>query len=181
MATPTPTPAPGRVRIVAAAAVDAALLVALHAGAAVLATAWLLVRSESGRLDVGATDAAVAVSVIAAAAPAWVAWTLLATRRRLPTPGQGLARIRPVPAGGAPRGALYVRAAAAPLSLPGWLWAAATPLVAGLPPWLALPPLVGATGVAAAALGSLGLLLVRPRARLLHDRLARTSLVPVEP
>ncbi len=178
---PIPHPEPGRSRILAAAAVDAALVVALHAGAAVLAAAWLLARSGFGRRDLAEIDAAVAVALVGAAAPAWVAWTLLAARWRLPTPGQSVARIRPVGVDGAPRYALYVRAAAAPLSLPGWLWSAATPLLAGLPPWCALPSLVGAAGVAAAGLGSLGLLLVRPRPRLLHDRVARTALVTAEP
>ncbi len=178
---PMPPPDPGRRRILAAAAVDAALLVALHAGAALLAVAWLMTRSGLGRHDPGGIDAAVAVAVVGAAAPAWVAWTLLAAHWRLPTPGQSVAGVRPVAAPGAHRYALYLRAAAAPLSLPGWLWSAATPLLAGLPPWLAFPPLVGAAGVAAAGLGSLALLLVRPRARLLHDRVARTALVAVEP
>ncbi len=178
---PTPPAEPGRSRILAAAAIDGVLLAALHAGALLLATAWLLARSGLGLLDVGNMDAAVALAVAGAVAPAWIAWTLLAARWQLATPGQRVARIRPVPTDGATRGALYVRAATAPLSLPGWLWAAATPLLAGLPAWLALPPLLGATGVAVTGVGSLGVLLVRPRARLLHDRVARTTLVAVGP
>lgn len=177
---PTPSPEPGRARILTAAAIDAGLLVGIHAGALLLAAAWLLARTGVGRLDVGSGDAAVAVALAGSAAPAWIAWTLLATHRGLSTPGQRVGGIRPVPAGRAPRGALYLRAMVTPLSLPGWLWMAATPLLAGMPGWLALPPLLAAMGVAAGGIGSLGLVLVRPSARLVHDRVARTALVMVE-
>ncbi len=178
---PMPPLAPGRSRILAAAAIDAALLVGIHAGALALATGWLLARTDAGRVDVGEGDAVVAVAIAGAAAPAWVAWTLLITHRRLGTPGQRVARVRPVPEWGVPQWSLYVRAMTSPLSLPGWLWMAATPLVAGMTAWLALPALLAAAAVLAGGVGSLAIALVRPSARMLHDRVARTVLVTVDP
>jgi len=172
---------PGRSRILAAAAIDAALLGGLHMGALLLAVVWLLARTDAGRVDVGEGDAVVAVVIASAAAPAWVAWTLLITHRRLGTPGHRVMRVRPVPDWGVPQWSLYVRAMTSPLSLPGWLWMAATPLLAGMPWWLALPAVLAANIVLAGAAGSLVVALVRPSARMLHDRLARTSLVTVEP
>jgi uncharacterized RDD family membrane protein YckC len=178
---PTPPLEPGRSRILAAAAIDAALLVGIHAGALALATAWLLARTSAGRGDVGEGDAVVAVAIAGAAAPAWVAWTLLITHRRRGTPGQRVTGIRPVPDWGVPQWSLYVRAMASPLSLPGWLWMAATPLLAGMPAWLALPAMLAAAAVLASGIGSLAIALLRPSARMLHDRVARTTLVMVEP
>ena len=179
---PIPHPEPGRSRILAAAAVDAALVVALHAGAAVLAAAWLLARSGFGQRDLAEIDAAAAVAAVGAAAPAWVAWTLLAARWRLPTPGQSLARIPPGRGGRrAPVRALRSGGGGAAL-------ASRLALVGGHAAPRGAPAVVSrsprssaAAGVAAAGLGSLGLLLVRPRPRLLHDRVARTALVTAEP
>jgi hypothetical protein len=178
---PMPPLEPGRSRILAAAAIDAALLGGLHVGALLLAVAWLLARTDAGRVDVGEGDAVVAVAIAGAAAPAWIAWTLLITHRRLGTPGQRIVCIRPIPDWGVPQWSLYLRAMTSPLSLPGWLWMAATPLLAGMPVWLALPAALAAVAVLAASVGSLAIALVRPDARMLHDRLARTSLVVVEP
>ncbi len=172
---------PERSRILTAAAIDAVLVVGMHAGALLFVTGWLLARTDAGRLDAREEDAVIAVAVAGAAAPAWLAWTLLATHRRLGTPGQRVAHIRPVPDWGVPQWALYVRAMVSPLSLPVWLWMGTTPLLAGMPPWLALPAFLVGLTVGAGAAASLVTVLVSPHTRMLHDRVARTSLVTVDP
>ena len=170
-----------RGRRAAALALDAGsgLLAAL--AAAVLATAWLLARTGRGALDPTDGDTALAFAVVAAVPAAWVAWLVLRLRRDAATPGQralhlhvASARGLEAPAPAATRA--VVRLAVHPLGAVGWAWLAMLTALAGGWPLDAAFGLV-ALAVAAAGLASAAMLLVRPHARPLHDRIAGTRVV----
>ncbi len=172
---------PGRSRILAAVAIDIVLISGMYLGGLATALVWLLIRTDAGRIDTEEVDAVIAVAIVGAAAPAWISWTLLNAYRQLGTPGQRIVCIRPIPNWGVAQWALYLRVVVSPLSLPGWLWITATPLLAGMPAWLALPAFLSTAVVLTTGIGSLAITLVRPHTRMLHDRAARTTLVMVEP
>ena len=169
---------PGRGRRLTAFAVDCGSgLLALLAGV-LLAAVWLLLRSGLGLIDAPEGDAVVAAAVAGATAPAWAAWLFARSRRRGATFGEGVAGLGVAEreGHGRPSGRRRsLRLALHPLSLPLWGWLALTALLSGLP-WAWAPPLLVVALVALGGVGSLALLLVRPSAPALHDRVAGTRL-----
>ncbi len=168
----TATPGVPQGHRVLAVAVDliygglASLLAALVAGG------WLLVRTGWGRDDVPSGDATFASALLLAATPAWLAWTALRLAQRGATPGQARCGLRVV---GTPRRRL-LRLALHPLAVPGWLWLAVLAAVATFE----VLAIVFAIAVGIVLLGGLvtaGRAILRPRARGLHDLIARTRLV----
>ena len=168
-----------------AAGIDfgSALLVA--AAGVVLATAWLLLRTATGRDDVVASDAVFVVSFVAATVPAWAAWLAVGVWRNAATPGQRRGDLAVATDDDSGRDAhrgtsqqRLLRLAAHPLSLPLWGWLTLTMLLSGLP-WLWLAPLFVALAVAGGGLTTLALLLLRPQSMATHDRVARTHLASV--
>lgn len=149
----------------------------IYGGAASLLTTlvaggWLLLRTAWGRDDIRAGDAAFASALLLAATPAWLAWTALSVARRRATPGQVRLRLR---VAGGPRRRI-LRLAIHPLAVPGWLWLAALAAIATFDALaIALAGVAGA--VALGGLITAGGALFRPRARGLHDLIARTRLV----
>lgn len=140
--------------------------------AASAAGGWLLLRTGWGRDDVPSGDATFASALLLAATPAWLAWTAIRLAQRGATPGQARCGLRVV---GRPRRRL-LRLAAHPLSVPGWLWLA---ILAAIATFEVLAIACAAAGLAV-LLGGLvtaGTALLRPRARGLHDFIARTRLV----
>lgn len=168
----------GRRRRLVASAIDAATGLLALAFGVVLSVAWLLPRTDRGREDVASGDAMIAAALIAATLPAWAAWTVLSVRRHAATPGQRRVRLRVAPVEGARAYTRYVRLAVHPLALPLWGWLTLSALLSGLS-WLPLLPIVGGGVVALAGVVSLLMLLVRPTLRSVHDRIARTELVPL--
>ena len=164
-----------RRRRLAAVSIDAlGAMLAVAAGTAV-AAGWLMLRTGLGCTDPNSGEAVSAASLIGAALPAWAAWTALRVKREGATPGQRVAGLA-VCADGRMRSWLPVlRLAIHPLALPLWGWFAITALLSGLP-WVWAPPAIAGGAVAVAGLASFALLLVRPRARPIHDRVARTAL-----
>jgi hypothetical protein len=164
---------PGRRVRLAAAAIDAAVLLVLLTGTLIVALAYLLARTAWGRFDVGLGDALVAASLLGAGVPAWAAWQL--ARLQLEGATLGQRRLGLAVEARAPWRRL-ARFAAHPLAVPVWGWLALTALIAGLP-WLPLLPALAGGLVLLAGLVSLAMLAVDPDARGLHDRLAGTRLV----
>ena len=172
MATDDGERAPGAGARLLAVVFDAGTLVLLLLAGLVVAFAWLLVRTSWGRFDVGTGDALVATSLIGATVPAWAAW--LAARLHLHGATPGEARL-----GLAVEGEPWRRAArllAHPISLPLWGWLTLTVLITELRVLL-LPAVFVLLAVAVAGLLSLGMLLVRGHARLLHDYVFGTRIV----
>lgn len=164
--------APGAGVRLAAIVYDAGTLLLLLLAALVVAFAWLLIRTSWGRFDVGTGDALVATSLIGATTPAWGAWQAARLHRDGATVGQ--ARF-----GLATEGEPLRRSARLlvhPLSLPLWFWLALTVLISEVRIVL-WPILFILLAVAVAGLLSLGILLVRGDARLLHDYVAGTRVV----
>lgn len=164
---------PTRGERLAAAALDAAVLLGLLTGALIVALAYLLARTAWGRFDVGLGDALVATALVGATVPAWVALqcaSLLAAGASVGQRTLGLAVEARAP------WRRLARLAAHPLAAPAWGWLTLTTLIAGLP-WLPLLPAVAGALVLVGGAVSLVLLLARPEAPALHDRVAGTRLV----
>lgn len=140
--------------------------------ATLVAGGWLLLRTAWGRDDVPSGDATFASVLLLAATPAWLAWTALRLAQRSATPGQARGRLRVV---GSPRRRL-LRLAIHPLAVPGWLWLAVLAAVATFNALaIAVAALAGA--IFLGGLITAGRALFRPRARGIHDLIARTRLV----
>ena len=164
--------APGAGARLAAVVYDAGMLVLLLLAVLVVAFAWLLIRTSWGRFDVGTGDALIATSLIGATVPAWAAWQAARLHMHGATAGQ--ARF-----GLATEGEPLRRSARLlvhPLSLPLWSWLVLTVLITELR-LLLWPAVLVLLAVAAAGLLSLGMLLLRGDARLLHDYVAGTRVV----
>lgn len=141
------------------------------------ATLWLLLSSDRGAIDPAPRDAALAWAIAGAAAPAWLAWLAARLHRESATPGQRAAGLRVAGVDGTRgRARLAARLAAHPFGSVGWAWAAMLTAVAGGELLAALLLVVAAATLTAGMVTSV-LLLVRPRMRPLHDRLAGTRLV----
>lgn len=140
--------------------------------AALLASTWLLVRTDWGRDDVTAGDATFAAALLLAATPAWLAWTAVRLVQRGATPGQSRCRLRVV---ARPRRRL-LRLACHPISVPGWLWLSIVAALASFES-LALALATAAVGAALAGLVTAARVVLLPRARGLHDLVAGTRLV----
>ena len=169
------TQASSRRRRLAAASIDAlGAMLAVAAGTAV-AVAWLMSRTDLGRTDASSGDAVAAASLIGAALPAWAAWTALRVKREGATAGQRMAGLAVSTDARMGSWLPVLRLAVHPLALPLWGWFAITALLSGLP-WVWAPPAIAGLAVAVAGLASFALLLVRPGARAIHDRVARTAL-----
>ncbi|MEZ4553999.1 MAG: hypothetical protein R3B59_08830 [Dehalococcoidia bacterium] len=143
---------------------DVSSLLGFATVSALVAVAWMLVRTDRGRYDLGTGDAVLAFSMFAAAGPAWSAWRWLALR--------GGARGR-----GAAGRRVWLLGALHPVALPSWLWLTSTLLVSGAGV-LELTAMVSfavfLTGAVLMA-GSAVLLLARPSAAPLHEWFARAS------
>ncbi len=140
--------------------------------ATMVAGGWLLLRTAWGRDDVPSGDAAFAWVLLLAATPAWLAWTALRLAQQGATPGQARGHLRVM---GSTRRRL-LRLALHPLAVPGWLWLA---ILAAIATFYALA-IAAAAFAGAVFLGGLvtaGRALFRPRARGIHDLIARTRLV----
>jgi hypothetical protein len=169
------TQATSRRRRLAAASIDAlGAMLAVAAGTAV-AVGWLMSRTDLGRTDAGSGDAVAAASLIGAALPAWAAWTALRVKREGATTGQRMAGLAVSTDARTGSWLPVLRLAIHPLALPVWGWFAITALLSSLP-WFWAPPVIAGLAVAVAGLASFALLLVRPGARAIHDRVARTAL-----
>ena len=154
-------------------ALDLGVLLLAVGAAAVVAFAWLLVRSSWGRYDVEVGDAYVATAIVGAAVPAWAAWQAVRFARQGATFGQ--VRMGLVTEGvRGPR--RFARLLAHPVSLPVWGWLWATLLLLGVP-WLPTLALLGLALVGGMAVVTAGTMIARPRWRALHDRLAGTRVV----
>ena len=135
MSTDTPRPARhrrSRARYLAAGAYDLATLLGACALAVVLVTAWLLARTEAGRLDVGGRDAFAMTALLAAVPAAWTAWQLAHLRTHGTSAGGRRLALGPRTT---PRRLLLrvLRAAVDPLVAPGWAWLAAGTWLLGVP------------------------------------------------
>ena len=169
------THATSRRRRLAAASIDAlGAMLAVAAGAAVAAV-WLMSRSELGRTDASSGDAVAAASFVGAALPAWAVWIALRVRREGVTPGQRAAGLAVSADARMGSWLPVLRLVIHPLALPVWGWFVITALLSGIP-WFWAPPVIAGVAVAVAGLASFTLLLVRPDARAVHDRVARTAL-----
>ena len=159
-----------RLRLVGAILIDLAALATVVLAAGLVATIWLLVRSDAGANDITPGDGLVALALYAAGLPAWVAleWRALLTSGR--TVGRTWMRARSGPPWRAVTRDVWLLLHPASTML--WLWAAAT---AGL-----LEAVTAALALAAVAMlvlvlavASLLRLLVTPDAAPLHELLAR--------
>jgi hypothetical protein len=170
---------PGRGQRLAAVLFDFATAALAVAAAALLATLWLLARTDRGRHDPASADVLITTALILAAPPAWAAWQLLRIRRGGSTAGQLRLSLAVESDGQGARSArpgALLRLAYHPLSITAWLWLVAVALLLGST--LIALALLGAAGVCAAGGGvSAALVLRDPGARALHDRLAGTRLV----
>jgi hypothetical protein len=151
-----------------AVVIDTGTFVLVCGAATLCALAWMLARTDAGAVDVSGPDAAFALSLMAAALPAWTAWRWRALFRNGTTFGSAHSSSRATITTHEWRRALWL--ALHPVSTPAWAW-----LVGMLA--LLMPPLTAAALWSLAALTglsvvSLVLLLLQPRSRPLHVRLA---------
>ena len=159
---------PGRGAVVRVIAVDAGTFVLAAGATMVAATAWMLARTDGGAVDVSSYDAAFALSFAAAMLPAWTAWQWRALLRNGTTFGSARKSSRANIEKRGWRRALWL--ALHPVTTPAWAWLVAmlallTPSIAGAAFW-------ALTMFAGLSIISLVLLLLQPRARPLHVRLA---------
>ena len=166
-----------RRRRIGAAAIDAATALLALAAGLLVAAAWLLLRTDFGRTDVGEGDGVAAASLVGATMPAWAAWLALRVRRDGATVGQRRAGLTVVPRSQARGWPPQLRFAIHPLALPLWGWLALTALLSGVP-WLWLLPVLMSAVIALAGVVSFALLLLWPQRRAIHDLVAGTTLVP---
>ena len=153
-----------RARLLRSLARDVATLLLAFALAAAFATAYLLLRTDRGRLDVSAFDATIAFAVLASSAPAWTAWRIVRTPSPLAWP-DGHANAQAV----VTRGVLVLLH---PCVIPSLFWLAGLLALMEVPvAWLLTLAVAGIT--TALGLTSLLTMLVRPTATPLHLRVAR--------
>lgn len=159
-----------RLRLLGGVLIDLGALVTAVLGSGVVATIWLLVRSEAGANDITPGDGMVALALYAAGLPAWVAleWRALLVGGR--TVGSTWMRANPVPPRrGVARDAWLLLH---PVSTVLWLWAAATAALLDAFGAAIVLGMVAALQLLAAT-ASLLRLLVTPDAPPLHEVLAR--------
>ena len=136
----------GRGRRLAAALLDTGALLGAAGAALLVALAYLLARTEAGRLDVGADDAAVAWSLLGAVLPAWTAWQWAHLRGEGVTAGGARLGVPPRPSdepgarGAAQQALRYFSGAVHPVTAPAWAWAALTLVLLEVP---VLPAVAG--------------------------------------
>ena len=160
----------------------ATLLLALAAGS-LLATIWMLARTEWGRFDLGTGDAVFALALPASAAPAWTAWRWLRLWEEAALLDRWRARLTPAEGPEHARSNLDRRVrrivwlALHPVGLPFWLWLTCALLVTATSAFtvLAVVPLTVSLLVALLAAVSLVMLLARPSLWPLHVWLAHAS------
>lgn len=143
--------------------------------AALLATAWLLLRTSAGREDARGIDTAIALAIVGAVPPLWLARLAIGLVTRGATPGQYARGLR-VTTTRAPTTSALLRLALHPFGAIGWGWIAAVLALAHMYEAAALfagPALLVGLG----GLASLVMILVDPDARALHDRVAGTRVV----
>ena len=118
---------PGRFAATLAVLIDWTALLLMVAVALVVASAWLLLRTQAGRYDVPEFDSLAAVAFVTAAVPMWAAWQAHRLYSYGATTGQALRglRVRGAPGRRAARLLLH------PVALPLWVWIAATGVLSG--------------------------------------------------
>lgn len=167
--------APARLDRAAALAVDLGWGALAVLAAALLAFAWLFIRTDRGAQHVTDGDSIIAAGLVGAAVPAWLAWIAVRALAEGATHGQQRMGIRvearmqrPVPR--------LLRLLVHPVSVPGWLWVAGVLAIVEVP-WI--PVFVGLIAVTIAVMGVISALVltVNPGADALHDRLAGTRTV----
>lgn len=140
--------------------------------ASTLAVTWLLARTAWGREDVRDLDSAIALALLGAVIPAWLARLAVSMITTGATPGQRARRLhleatRDVP----PVRAIAIRLATHPFGALGWAWIAGVLALAGLFEVAVVVAFIAAV-IALGALASLAIILVRPDALALHDRVS---------
>ncbi len=153
---------------------DVLALVAWCAVGCALGGVWLFVRSSGGAVDIAPGDARVGAAIALATPPAWFAWFASGV---LSGRTWGQARTGVFVAGSGPQRAL--RVAAHPLAGAVWAWLVLVLLAAGQI-LAALVTLIVLGAVILGAAVSLGGWVFRPAAPAVHDRIARTRVLPVE-
>lgn len=168
-----------RERLIAASLDALALLAPLVIGAT-LAVVWLLARTAWGRDDATSFDTSLALAVLAAAPAAWLALLGYALVTTGATPGQRARGLRVEAAStraeAMPRRTRTLRLAAHPFASAGWGVIALTLLLAGAWPIAAVAATIAAV-VLLGGVASFAVILVAPRARAAHDRVAGTRVV----
>jgi hypothetical protein len=155
-------PGVSRRRLMLAWTYDIATLLVAYTGAGLFAVAWMLMRTDRGRFDLGVADAVFAFALVAAVGPAWTAWQWLRLWDEGVTAGHARAGLRPSSTvrsssqrqSGARRA---VWLTLHPASLPLWAWTTATLFATGGSLFIvvAAVPLVVTMLVGLLALGSL--------------------------
>jgi len=167
----------GRRRLLLACAYDAGTLLVALFGSSAVATAWMLSRSDWGRVDLGAPDADLALAISISAGPAWTAWQWLHVWSEGGTFGVRRAMSgSPQPASASPvRRVVWL--ALHPVSIPFWGWATSIFIATGTPAFMAAGLLPATLGLLAAllAIASFVMLLVRPLLSPLHTWIAVAS------
>ena len=107
--------------------IDWTALLLMIVVALLVASAWLLLRTEAGRYDVPEFDSLAAVAFVTATVPAWTAWQAHRLYARGATIGQAL---RGLHVQGTPR-RRATRLLLHPVALPLWVWIAATGVLSG--------------------------------------------------
>ena len=156
-----------------------ATLLLLAGAGFVIAFVWLLLRSSWGRDDVAESEAIVALSMVSATIPAWAGWQMSRLVLDAATTGQRWAGLAVVQDEGRARIWRAARFLLHPLSLPLWGWLTLGALLAEAP-WLPLALLLLLGAVTLGGVISSGIVIARPGARALHDRIAHTRLVARE-
>lgn len=118
---------PGRFAATLAVLIDWMALLLMVVVALIVASAWLLLRTQAGRYDVPEFDSLAAVAFVTAAVPAWAAWQAYRLYADGATTGQALRGLR---VEGAP-GRRAARLLLHPVALPLWVWIAATGVLSG--------------------------------------------------
>ena len=118
---------PGRFAALLATLIDWAALLLIIAAALIVASAWLLLRTQAGRYDVPEFDSLAAVAFVTATVPTWAAWQAHRLYTYGATTGQALRglRVQGTPGRRAARLVLH------PAALPLWVWIAATGVMSG--------------------------------------------------
>jgi hypothetical protein len=118
---------PGRFAALLATFIDWVALLLIIAAALIVASAWLLLRTQAGRYDVPEFDSLAVVAFVTATVPMWAAWQAHRLYTYGATTGQALRGLR---VQGAP-GRRAARLVLHPAALPLWVWIAATGVMSG--------------------------------------------------
>lgn len=169
----------GRGRLLLGWIYDLGTLAVALAAASVLATFWMLARTEWGAVDLETGEAVIALSMALAVGPAWTTWQWLQLRRHSATFGARHSGSWDPPESRSP--ARHVRRwwyrALHPVTLPLWLWVSITLVVTDIAVLrlVAMLPVALLLSSGLLLVASSVLLLARPAAAPLHIWFARAS------